>query len=61
NDRGDVFTSENIAERRSVRDFMYELRQDGIRRERGRTLGKRQLQDFANALDREITRRLNRG
>lgn len=61
NDRGDVFTRENIAERRSLRDFMYDLRQDGIYREGGRTLGPREVQAFANALDREITKRLNQG
>ena len=70
NDQGDVFTAENIAERRSIRDFMYEMRRNGDparpaagritgadRRSRNR--GKQDLQSFANAFDRELTKRLN--
>lgn len=60
NDSGEVYTRENIAERRSVRDFMYGLRQSGAYPERGRSRGRRETQAFANAFDRELTRRLNR-
>lgn len=60
NDSGSVYTRENIAERRSVRDFMYDLRRSGAYPERGRSRGQRETQAFANAFDREITRRLNR-
>jgi uncharacterized protein len=57
NDSGEVYTTENIAERRSIRDFMYELRASGVHGERGGTRGKRETQAFANALDRELAKR----
>jgi hypothetical protein len=58
NDQGDVYTAENIAERRSIRDFMYEYKQTAGAPPRSR--GPRELQAFANAFDRELTKRLNR-
>lgn len=57
NDSGEVYTAENIAERRSIRDFMYEIRSSGAYEEGGRNRDKRETQAFANALDRELTRR----
>ncbi|NBC30147.1 MAG: hypothetical protein GVY29_09190 [Spirochaetes bacterium] len=57
NDSGEVYTTENIAERRSIRDFMYELRASGAHGERGANRGKRETQAFANALDRELSKR----
>jgi hypothetical protein len=57
NDSGQVYTAENIAERRSVRDFMYELRTSGAHEDAGRNRGKRETQAFANALDRELRKR----
>lgn len=57
NDSGEVYTAENIAERRSIRDFMYELRTSGAHEDAGRNRGKRETQAFANALDRELRKR----
>lgn len=58
NDRGDVFSEENVGERLSVRDFMYELRSRGLVLPSGRSFGRRETQAFANAFDRELTRLL---
>jgi len=56
NDRGDVYTVENVKERLSVRDFMAELREIGVAEKRGRRFGARETLEFANAFDRELTR-----
>lgn len=58
NDRGEVFTLENVRERRSLRDRAAELRALGLAPEspRGRTWGQRELKAFADAFDRELTR-----
>lgn len=56
NDRGIVYTSENVSERLSMRNFMLELYSNGLSPERTGQFGKRELNAFANALDREITR-----
>ncbi len=60
NDRGEVFTLENVRERRSLRDRAAELRALGLAPEspRGRTWGQRELKAFADAFDRELTRLL---
>jgi uncharacterized protein YaiI (UPF0178 family) len=60
NDRGDVFTRENVSERRSLRDRAAELRALGLAPEsaRGRTWGQRELKAFADAFDRELSRSL---
>jgi uncharacterized protein YaiI (UPF0178 family) len=55
-DRGGVYTKENVRERLSVRNMMTELRDYGIFAERTRPMGPREIQAFSNALDREITR-----
>ena len=57
--RGDVHTEETIQERLSVRDFMTELRDNGMI-----TFGPAAFSDkdkikFNNSLDREITKRLS--
>ena len=57
NDRGDRWTAENVRERLSYRDFAKELRDSGVMTERGRSFGPREIQGFANALDRELVRR----
>jgi uncharacterized protein len=56
NDRGNVYTETNIDERLSLRNFALELSQSGVYLERTGQFGKKELQDFANALDREITK-----
>ncbi len=60
NDRGNVYTERNIGERLATRNLMLELYNNGIYPERTGTFGKKELQDFANALDREITRLLKK-
>lgn len=60
NDRGEVFTRENVRERRSLRDRAAELRALGLAPEspRGRAWGQKELKAFADAFDRELTRLL---
>lgn len=56
NDRGVAYTEKNIDERLSMRNFMMELYNNGMAPDKIGTYGRKELQDFANALDREITR-----
>ncbi len=53
--RGEVYTTENIGERVSVRDFMAELRSGGVETGGPRPWGKGDQQSFANALDRTLS------
>lgn len=55
-DRGGVYTKDTIGERLSMRNLMTDLREFGIHIEKTKPLGPREVQSFANALDREITR-----
>jgi len=55
-DRGRVFTKENIKERRSLRDFVVGLAENGMETERTASYGKKELNAFANSLDRELTK-----
>ena len=55
-DRGRVFTKENIKERRSLRDFTVGLAENGMDYERTASYGKKELNTFANSLDRELTK-----
>ena len=55
-DRGRVFTKENIRELRSLRDFVVSLAENGMDTERTASYGKKELNAFANSLDRELTR-----
>ena len=54
-DRGRVFTRENIREYRSVRDFLVGLAENGLDIERIPSYGRNELNDLANSLDRELT------
>ena len=56
NDRGVVYTAENIGERLSVRNFMYELSANGLAPERTKAFGKKEVMEFARTLDRETQR-----
>jgi Uncharacterized protein conserved in bacteria len=56
NDRGTVYTEKNINERLSMRNLMLELYNNGIAPEKTGQFGKKEMQEFANALDRELTR-----
>ena len=53
NDRGVVYTAENIDERLSIRNFMYELSVNGLAPERTKAFGKKEVMELARALDRE--------
>ena len=55
-DRGNVFTKENIRERRSIRDFVVGLAENGLDTERTASYGRKELKTLANSLDRELTR-----
>ena len=55
-DRGRIFTKENIRERRSIRDFVVGLAENGLGTERTASYGKKELNSFANSLDRELSR-----
>ena len=56
NDRGDTFTAETIGERLSLRNFMKDLRETGLYESPQGTFGAREVQQFSNAFDRELTR-----
>ncbi|GHD65960.1 UPF0178 protein [Luteimonas padinae] len=57
NPRGERFTTDNIAERLSVRDFMEELRGAGVQTGGPTAFGARDRQAFANQLDGWVARR----
>lgn len=58
NDRGDIFTSENAAERRSLRDAALQLRNLGLAppSPKGSTRGARELKQFADSLEKLLSR-----
>ena len=56
NDRGTVYTEENVRERLSWRDFMADLRDKGMFIPENDRFSERDLREFANAFDRELTR-----
>ena len=60
NDRGDTFTTENIRERLSIRDFMHEARIAGIAQEGERSFGPREVKAFSSAFDRELMKIVNK-
>ena len=55
-DRGRVFTNENIRELRSLRDFTVGLAESGLGIQRTASYGRKELNNFANSLDSELTR-----
>lgn len=57
NPRGTLYTEENIAERLGMRDFMDELRTGGIATGGPPPFSKKDIQHFANALDRFLAKR----
>lgn len=56
NPRGELYTYDNIKQRLSMRDFMQDLRDSGINTGGPKALDQRDIQRFANALDRFLTR-----
>ncbi|MFW5485355.1 MAG: DUF188 domain-containing protein [Spirochaetaceae bacterium JB067] len=59
-DRGGVYTKENVKERLSVRNMMSSLRDCNIYVEKTKPMSAKEIQLFANAFDRELTRVLQR-
>ena len=55
-DRGRVFTKENIRSLRSIRDFTVSLAENGLEYERIPSYGRKEINDLANSLDRELSR-----
>jgi len=60
NDRGILYTAENIRERLSLRNFNLELYERGIAAEKTDRFGKKELNLFANSFDREIQKKLKK-
>ena len=58
NPRGELYTSENVRERLSVRNFLDELRGSGVNTGGPPALSQRERQMFANQLDRLLARRV---
>jgi uncharacterized protein YaiI (UPF0178 family) len=54
-DRGRVFTSDNINELLSIRNFKVSLANNGLETDRTANYGKKDLKSFADALDRTLT------
>jgi uncharacterized protein YaiI (UPF0178 family) len=55
-DRGGIYTGENIRERLSVRNFMVDLAGRGLAPERTANYGRRELKGFADSFDRLLSR-----
>jgi uncharacterized protein YaiI (UPF0178 family) len=55
---GDLFTSSNIGERLSVRNFMKELRNSGVETGGPKPYSNQDKQKFANTFDKELVRLL---
>jgi uncharacterized protein YaiI (UPF0178 family) len=55
-DRGRIFTRENIGELLSMRNFMVGLAENGLGIERIANYGKREFKSFADSLDRLLTK-----
>lgn len=54
NDRGTLWTKENIKERKSERDFSFALSMIGLGGEKSNSYSKKEFSSFANCFDREI-------
>ena len=53
-DRGNVFTVDNIGERLSIRNAMTELRSYGVMSKSAGAMSNKDVQLFANSFDREL-------
>ena len=60
NPRGEVYTKDNIDEILSMRNFMQELRDNGIETSGPSALDAKTKEKFTNALDRTVTQILKR-
>ena len=54
--RGRVFTTDNVKEALATRNLMHDLRESGIQEGGPAPLGPRDREQFANALNRELTK-----
>lgn len=61
NPRGEMYSADSIKSRLSVRDFMETLRASGVDTGGPPTLNKNDRQNFANQLDKFLTRHRKRG
>ncbi len=59
NDRGVLYTQENVRERLSVRNFMKDLRDGGLAFPEVSQYNQKNLRDFAAVFDRELRRLMN--
>ena len=53
--RGELLTEENVRSRLSVRNFMEQLRESGVQTGGPKKLSQRDIQQFANALERWLS------
>lgn len=60
NPRGEFYSAENIGERLSLRNFLSDLRDNGVQTGGPAPLNQRDRQNFANQLDRFLCRRCER-
>jgi len=58
NDRGTIFSRENISKRLSERNYNLQLVQMGVVGDKSQTYGKKEFTFFANCFDREFQRML---
>ena len=56
NPRGELYSKANIKERLSIRNFSTDLRSSGVNTGGPASLSKKQIQNFANELDKVLTR-----
>lgn len=56
NDRGRIYTQENIREQLSIRDFVVGLAEHGMGMERTASYGKKELKQFSDGFDRTLTK-----
>lgn len=59
NPRGEIYTTENISERLSTRDFLDALRSSGVETGGPSAITKRDRQSFANSLDQMLNKYKN--
>lgn len=57
---GEIFDADNVRERLSIRDFMHQLREEGVITGGPAPFGGKASQAFANAFDRELSKALRR-
>ncbi len=58
NDRGSIFSEQNIAQKLALRNLNLELFESGIQIEKTGSYSKKDLNLFANCLDRELQKKL---